>query len=156
MEQNKTIFSYIGQFFATYGAIVTIFIVFTYIVGENAKNVSALYSLGSQGLSLATLVQLLALAGVITLAQVAFLTDCWIKSMNMIIRNVLFFAAICIGIGIFAAVFKWFPINNIMAWVSFAISFTICTAISVFISKLQENAENKKMEQALAKIKKQD
>ena len=35
-------------------------------------------------------------------------------------------------------------------------SFTICTVISVLIRKLQENAENKKMEQALAKIKKQD
>lgn len=72
MEQNKTIFSYIGQLFATYGVIVTIFIVFTGIIGDNAKNISTLYSLGNQGLSLATLVQLLALAGVITLAQVAF------------------------------------------------------------------------------------
>lgn len=156
MEQNKTIFSYIGQLFATYGVIVTIFIVFTCIIGDNAKNISTLYSLGNLGLSLATLVQLLALAGVITLAQVAFLTDCWIKSMNMILRNILFFLVICVGIGIFAAVFTWFPINNIMAWVAFAISFTICTVISVLISKLQENAENKKMEQALAKIKKQD
>ena len=63
---------------------------------------------------------------------------------------------ICVGIGIFVAVFKWFPINNIMAWVAFAMSYTISTVISVLISKLQENAENKKMEQALAKIKKQD
>ena len=98
----------------------------------------------------------MALAGVITLAQVAFLTDCWIKSMNMILRNILFYLVICVGIGIFAVAFTWFPINNIMAWVAFAMSFTICTFISVLISKLQENAENKKMEQALAKMKKQD
>ena len=156
MEQNKTIFNYIGQFFATYGIIVTIFIVFTCLIGENAKNVSSLYSLGSQGLSLDTLLQLLALAGIITLAQVTFLTDYWIKNMNMILRNVMFFVTICVVIGTFTAIFMWFPVNNIMAWVSFAISFTICTVISVFISKLHENAENKKMEQALAKIKKQD
>lgn len=156
MEQNKTIFSYIGQLFATYGVIVTIFIVFTCIIGDNAKNISTLYSLGNLGLSLATLVQLLALAGVITLAQVAFLTDCWIKSMNMIIRTVMFFVTICVGIVIFAVVFMWFPINNITAWISFAISFTVCTVISTFISKLKENAENQKMEQALAKIKRQD
>ncbi|MCR5517833.1 MAG: hypothetical protein K6F17_04605 [Lachnospiraceae bacterium] len=156
MEQNKTIFNYIGQLLATYGIIVTIFIVFTCLIGEKAKNVSSLYSLGSQGLSLATLVQLLALAGIITLAQVVFLTDCWIKSMNMILRCIVFFVTISVGIGIFAATFTWFPVNNIMAWLAFAISFTICTVISVFISKLKENAENKKMEQALAKIKKQD
>ena len=129
---------------------------FACIIGDNAKNISTLYSLGNMGFSLATLVQLLALAGVITLAQVTFLTDCWIKSMNMILRKILFFLVICVGIGIFAAVFTWFPINNIMAWVAFAMSYTISTVISVLISKLQENAENKKMEQALAKIKKQD
>lgn len=153
MEQNKTIFNYIEQLFATYGIIVTIFIVFTSMVGENAKNISSLYRLGSQGLSLATLVQLLALACMITFAQVLFLTDQWIKSMNMILRNIMFFSTICVAIGVFAAIFVWFPINSIRAWVAFAISFTICTVISVFISKLQENAENKKMKQALDKFK---
>lgn len=156
MEQNKTIFNYIGRFFAIYGIIVTIFIVFTCLIGEEAEKVSSLYSLGNQGMSIATLVQLLALAGIVTLAQIAFLTDCWIKNMNMILRNILFFATICVGMGIFAVAFKWFPVKNIMAWVFFAISFTISTVISVFISKLQVNAENKKMEQALAKIQKQD
>lgn len=28
MEQNKTIFNYIGQVFATYGIIVTVFLLF--------------------------------------------------------------------------------------------------------------------------------
>ena len=43
------------------------------------------------------MVQLLALAGVITLAQVTFLTDCWIKSMNMILRKILFFLVISVA-----------------------------------------------------------
>ena len=153
MEQNKTIFNYIGQFFATFGIIIAIFIVFTCLVGEKAEEFSSLYRLGSQGLALATLAQLLALTGIISIAQVIFLTDSVLKRMNMILRYILFFCTICVGIAIFAATFRWFPINNVKAWALFVISFVMCTVISVIISKLQENAENKKMEQALAKIK---
>lgn len=153
MEQKKTVFNYIGQLFATYGIIVTIIIVFVSIVGENAKDLSSLYQFGSRGLASSTLVQLLILACIITLAQILFLTDQWIKNMNLILRNILFFATICVVIGVFAAVFVWFPINNVKAWLAFVITFVICTCISVFISKLQENVENKKMEQALEKFK---
>ena len=153
MEQKKTILNYIGQLFATYGIIVTIFIVFVSVVGENAKDLSSLYQFGNQGLALDTLVQLLMLACIVTLAQILYLTDQWIKNMNIILRNILFFATICVVMGVFVAIFVWFPINNVKAWVAFAVSFVICTCISVFISKLQENAENKKMEQALEKFK---
>lgn len=156
MERSKTIFNYIGQLFATYGIIVTIFIAFTYLIGDNAKNMSSLYRLGSQGLSLATLIQLLALACIITFAQILLLTDHWIKSMYMVLRNIIFFVTICVAIGGFAVIFEWFPVSNIMAWVAFVISYIVCTGISVFISKLRENAENKKMEQALDKLKKQN
>lgn len=153
MEQNKTIYNYIGQLFATYGVIVTIFIIFTSIIGESAKDLSSLYRLGGEGLSIGTLIQLLALAGIITLAQILFLTDKWIKNMQLLVRNILFFATICVAIGFFVIIFVWFPIDNIKAWIAFAISFIICTGISVGISKLEENAENKKMEQALKRLK---
>lgn len=152
MEQKKTIFNYIGQLFATYGIIVTIFIVFVSVVGESAKDLSSLYQFGNQGLALNTLVQLLMLTCIITLARILYLTDQWIKNMNIVLRNILFFATICVVIVVFAVIFVWFPINDVRAWVAFAVSFVICTCICGFI-KLQENAENKKMEQALEKFK---
>lgn len=50
---------------------------------------------------------------------------------------------------LFATVFSWFPVGNIRAWIGFLICFIFSTAISVGINKLEENAENRKMEQAL-------
>lgn len=69
--------------------------------------------------------------------------------MQMIIRNIMFFGTICVTIALFA----WFPIGNVRAWIGFLISFIVCLAISVEIRKLAENAENKKLEQALKKLK---
>lgn len=155
MEQKKTIFDYLGQLFATYGIIVAIFIVIVSILGENAQTISSLFGLGAQGLTVKTLAQLLALTGIITFAQVAFLTDELIETMNIGLRYILFFSTICIAIGAFTVIFAWFPINNIKSWVAFAVSFAACVIIGAITSKAKENAENKKMEQALNKIRKE-
>ncbi|MGN0513308.1 MAG: hypothetical protein ACI4S2_05765 [Lachnospiraceae bacterium] len=149
MEDNKTIFNYLGQLFATYGIIVTIFVVFTLLIGENVNGVSSLYSLGNKGLSIQTLIQVFILSIIITISQVAFLTDKWIKNMQMIIRNIMFFGTICVTV----ALFSWFPMGNVGAWIGFLISFIVCSAISVGIKKLAEDAENKKLAQALKKLK---
>lgn len=152
MEDRKTIFSYIGQLFATYGIIVVIFMIFSVTIGDRAKEHSSLFEMGKQGLTLGTLFQLLILAFIITVAQILFLTDKLIKNMNLIARNVCFFGCIVVAMIVFAVCFDWFPVTEVKAWIGFGVSFVICTALSIIISKLEENAENKKMEQALAKL----
>ena len=42
MEENKTIFNYIGQTFSTFGVIVALFIILGCIVGDSARDYSAL------------------------------------------------------------------------------------------------------------------
>ena len=37
MEDNRTIFNYISQFFAIYGMIVMIFIIFGILIGDSAS-----------------------------------------------------------------------------------------------------------------------
>lgn len=149
MEENKTIFDYLGQLFATYGITVAILMVLTILIGEHTNDISSLYSLGNRGLSIQTLAQLFLFSVIITISQIAFLTDKWIKNIQMVIRNILFFGTICVTV----ALFSWFPIGNIKAWIGFLISFILCSTISVGITRLAENAENKKLEQALKKLK---
>lgn len=156
MEENKSIIGYIGQMFSTYGAIVTVFIVFGIIIGDMASGYSTLFSLGKDGFSLVTLAELLLMSAVITVAQILFLTDNCIKKMSIIARNVCFFGTITAVSVVFAIVFAWFPIAEAKAWAGFIVSFLICTAISVLLSKLRENAENKKMEKALLKFQKEN
>ena len=153
MEDNKTIFNYIGQVFATYGMILFIFIIFGIMIGDNASGYSSLFELGNQGFSIATLLQLFILAVIISVTQIAFLTYKLIKNLSIFFRNVLFFGTIVITFVTFAILFEWFPIDDVKAWIGFVLSFVVCTAISVTISRLEEQAENKKMEQALNKIK---
>lgn len=153
MEDKKTIFDYFGQLFATYGITVAIFIVFGMVVGEEAGEYSTLFALGNRGISIQTLAQLLLLALVITIVQILFLTDKWVKNMQLLLRNVCFFGCICVAIVVFAALFAWFPIGDMKAWIGFTVSFAVCTVVSVVIGRAEEKAENRKMEQALKKFR---
>ena len=154
MEDRKTIFEYIAQFFTTYGIMVVIFIVINLVIGDNARSVSTLFALGSDGLSAAMLLELLLLAFIITAAQNVFLSDILIKDMALIVRNVLFFLTIMIAITVFVIIFGWFPINEVGAWIGFIVSFAVCTAVSAVFMRLEERAENKKMQEALNRLKK--
>ena len=154
MEDRKTIFEYIAQFFTTYGIMVVIFIVINLVIGDNARSVSTLFAIGSDGLSSAMLLELLLLAFIITAAQNIFLSDILIKDMALIVRNVLFFLTIMIAITVFVIIFGWFPINEVGAWIGFIVSFAVCTAVSAVFMRLEERAENKKMQEALNRLKK--
>ena len=156
MEEKKTVFNYISQLFAIYGVVVTIFLVINFIVGNEAGSVSTLFSLGSTGLSARTLIELFILVVIVTAADNIFLTDLVIKNMPLVVRNILFFAVILVTITVFAAVFGWFPLNNVLSWIGFIVSFSICAVISSVLMRLEENAENKKMQEALKKYKKQE
>lgn len=154
MEDRKTIFEYIAQFFTTYGIMVVIFIVINLFIGDNARSVSTLFAIGSDGLSSAMLLELLLLAFIITAAQNIFLSDILIKDMVLILRNILFFVTIMIAITVFVIIFGWFPINEAGAWIGFIVSFAVCTAVSAVFMRLEERAENKKMQEALNRLKK--
>lgn len=150
-EDRKSVFGYIAQLLATYGAMVVIFIVFDLCIGKETEGYSTLFELGSRGLTLATLLQLLFLAVLVTIAQVAFLTDLLIKNMNMIARNLLFIIAIFVSIVMFAVLFGWFPVGDLAAWAGFLVSFSLSMAASLLITRFIEKSENKKMQEALDK-----
>lgn len=154
MEDRKTIFEYIAQLFTTYGIMVVIFIVINHFIGDEARRVSSLFTIGSAGLSSAMLLELLLLAFIITAAQNIFLSDILIKDMALIVRNILFFVTIMVAIAVFVIIFGWFPINEAGAWIGFIISFAVCTAVSAVFMRLEERAENKKMQEALNRLKK--
>lgn len=154
MEDRKTIFEYIGQLFTTFGIMVVIFIVINLLIGSEAGSVSTLFALGPAGLSSSTLLELLLLALIITIAQNIFLSDVLIKNMMLTIRNILFFVTILAAITVFVILFGWFPINNAGAWIGFIVSFAVCTAVSAILMRFEEQAENKKMQEALNKLKK--
>ena len=156
MEDKKTVFNYISQLFAIYGVVVAIFVAISLIIGNEAGSVSTLFSLGSTGLSARTLIELFILVVIVTIDDNLFHTDLIIKNMPLIVRNILFFAVIMVTTTVFAAVFGWFPLNDIGSWIGFIVSFSVCAVFSSFLMRLEEKAENKKMQEALKNITKRE
>ncbi len=153
MEEKKSVFAYISKIFATYGVIVTIFILFSFLIGEGTEDYSPLFRLGRTGLSLSTLLELLLLAAVVTLVQILFFTDQWIKNMPILWRNMLFFLTVLAAIVLLIVLFKWFPLSDVTAWIGFLLSFVPCMVAGILIFRLRERAENKRMQAALDKYK---
>lgn len=156
MEDRKTIFDYIGQTFITYGFSIVALNLLCILVGEYAQDVSSIYSLGKEGLSTATMVQFLVVSICITGLRALFFTDRLFRQMSITGRTVCMLLSIIVLIVLSAAVFGWFPIGMWQAWTGFFVTFAVCFVCSMLITRLKEKTENRKMEEALRRLKEQD
>lgn len=152
MEENKSIFDYISKVFTVYGVVILIHVIIGLIVGQDASEMSTLFSLGSEGLAMSTLLQLFALSVIVIVLQTLFLTDKLIKNMSIVPRVIGMFVSVTCAIIVFVVVCKWFPVGDVIAWVGFFVSFAICSCAGIVFSRLREKAENKKMDDALKKF----
>ena len=153
MDKKPTVLDYLSQVFMIFGITILALNIFCLIFGESAKEFSTIFALGSEGMSVATMLQfLLAIAITITLRAV-FMTDLIIKKMPLSARIIVLFAAAFLNIVVFVIVCGWFPVNNLLAWIMFIISFTVSCTLSTLVSILWEKAENKRLAEALDKLK---
>ena len=153
MDNKKGILGYLSEVFMIYGIAVLLLNIFCMIFGQDAKELSTIFALGGDGLSIATLLQfLLAIALVVTLRFI-FMTDFIIRKMPLTVRIVLLFAGALGIVLLFVFLCGWFPVNEPMAWIMFLISFGISCSISTIVSVLAEKQENKKLEEALRRFK---
>lgn len=153
MEKKKGILGYLSQVFMIYGITVLLISIFCTIFGDEAKAISTIFSLGSEGVAISTMLQFLAAITLVTLLQFVFMTDAIIKKMPLAARSVAMFIGV-LGIMIgFIFAFDWFPAAEITAWVMFAICFVLSCTISTAISVIAEKQENKKLEEALTRFK---
>lgn len=156
MEENKTIFDYCAAVFITFGFAVLVLCIFCVLVGEEAREVSSLYSMGKDGLSIATILQFFGMAVCITLLRILFFTDAVIKKMSVTMKTICMLLCIIGLIVVCAAVFGWFPVSMWQAWVGFAASFGLCFVGSCLVMLLKERTQNRRMEEALARLKEQE
>lgn len=153
MDKKPTIFDYLSQVFMIFGITILLLNIFCLIFGEIAMDISTIFALGSKGLSVETMLQfLLAIAITITFRSV-FMTDLLIKKMPLSARIIVLFAASFLNIVVFVIVCGWFSVNNLLAWIMFIISFAVSCTLSTLISILLERTENKRLAEALNKLK---
>lgn len=149
MNKKNTILDFFSHVLIIFGITVTCLIVFIALFGEDAKGVSTIFQLGNNGIAIATLLQYLLLAVIITALRVLFFTDTFIKNASIAVRTIAMFVSIVFAIVVFAAVFGWFPVHMWQAWLAFLICFAVCTAISIVISSIKEKSDNEKLQAAL-------
>ena len=153
MDKRPTIFDYLSQVFAIFGITVALLNIFCLLFGESAKEFSTIFSLGGAGLSVKTIFQFLLAIGITIILRFLFMTDMFIKRMQLGARVFFLFLAVFINIVIFVVLCNWFPINDPVTWAMFLISFAISCTVSILISTLKERAENHRLTEALKEYK---
>lgn len=153
MEERKTIFDYVGQVFIIFGFSIAVLNLFCIVVGEYAQDASAIYSMGKEGLSTATMMQFFGVSVCITGFRFLFFTDRIIRQMSITVRTVCMLLSIIGLIVLCTLMFGWFPVDMWQAWMGFLVTFGVCFVGSMTITQLKEKTENRKMEEALQRLK---
>lgn len=153
MKKKETVFDYIVQIFVSFGFTVVALNIFCILFGEEAREYSTIFSLGGEGLSVQTMLQFLLTSSIIVTLRFIFFTDGLIKKVSIAIRTIGMFGSIIVMMALFIYLFGWFPVNMWQAWAMFFICFGVCAGVSAVVSALNEKLENKKMEEALQRLK---
>ena len=153
MEKEKTIFDYLGQVMIVFGITTVLLNVLCLLFGEKAKEVSTMFNLGDDGVPISISFQfLLVSASVVALRFLCF-TDKVIKNMSKSLRIGVMYAGIILVIISMNLFFGWFPADAWQGWIGFLISFVVCSGVSTFVVVVKENLENRKMQDALERLK---
>lgn len=153
MKENKTVFDFLGQTLIVFGFTMLILNIFCIFFGNSAKGYSSIFALGSQGVSVKTAFQFLFVSVLISGTKLIFFTDVIIKKMPIWLRTVCMLITVVIINLTFIIMFKWFPVNQWQPWAMFFICFGISFLGSWLVMITKEKTENKKMEEALRRLK---
>lgn len=156
MKKGANIFDYLGQIFMVFGYSVLTLNIFCLLFGESAKGFSTIFSLGGEGLGIATLLEFFLLCAVIVTLRFLLFTDGWIRNLSIPARTTLMFGLVILAIILFVILFGWFPVDYAPAWIGFFLCFGISAGVSTAIAAAKERLENKKMEEALERLKKEN
>lgn len=153
MKEKKNIFDYLGQVFCIFGITIAIVAVFCLLFGKDAKGVSAMFSLGNEGLSVITIGQFLAVSFICVGLRFLFFSDILFKTKSLLKRILFMLISVVAVIGGFIYFCDWFPVDVWQAWLMFFLCFGICFVISTLVAAWKERMENRRMEEGLKRIK---
>lgn len=153
MEKKKTFFDYWAQVLITFGFAMLMMNIFCLVVGNSAKGYSTMFELGNQGVPVKTAFQFLCVSILIVGVRFIFFTDIIITKMPIWLRTICMLMAIVIIISVFVIAFHWFPADMWRPWALFFVCFGISFLGSYFMMRLKEKTENKRMQEALERLK---
>ena len=156
MDNKPTVLDFLSQLFMIFGITVLALNIFCLLFGDSARDFSSIFSLGSAGLSVKTMLQFLLAVAITIVLRYIFMTDLIIKKMPLATRIIAIFAAAFVNIVMFVVLCGWFPVDNFMAWIMFLISFTVSCTVSTAVSLFKKKTENRKLAEALKRLKEEE
>ncbi len=153
MNRHETVFDYLKQIALIYGFIILMLNIFCIFFGESAKEFSTMFSLGNQGLSLATMLQFFLLSVVIATLRFVLFSDGLLCRIPIAIRTITMFVLVILFMVLCIYWYGWFPIDMWQPWVMFFLCFGISAGLSTLLSIWKERLENKSMAEALERLK---
>ncbi len=156
MEKKKTIFDYLGQVLLVFGFAMLTLNIFCLIFGNSAKDFSTIFALGNQGIPVEITLQFLCVSALTTGARFVFFTDVIIRNMPIWLRTICMLIFIVIMMAVFIVLFHWFPVNMWQPWAMFFCCFGLSFLGSCFVVTVKEKVENKRMEEALRRLKEKE
>lgn len=112
------------------------------VVGDDAKDVSALFALGSKGITYAVIGQTLVISLYVNAVRTIFMSEQLMKNMVPTWRMVWMLLTVFGGVGAFAAVFGWFPVDDAKSWFAYIITFIVCIGASILATVLWSRSLN--------------
>lgn len=156
MEEKKTIFDYLAEVMIIFGFAMLVLNIFCLVFGNAAKDISALFELGNQGISVEIALQFLCISALITGLRFVFFTDVIIQKMPIWLRTICMLTSVIIIIAAFIIIFNWFPVNMWQPWAMFFVCFGLSFVGSCLVVMVKEKVENKRMEEALRRLKEEE
>lgn len=153
MDKKFSVLNFLAQVFMIYGITTGLLNIFCILFGTSAHGLSTIFSLGDSGVGIATSFQFLLAVTVIVGLRLIFTTDIFIKKMSIAARIIAMFSGAFATIIVFIFLFDWFPADMLIAWILFIVCFVISCVVSTLISVLAEKQENRRLEEALKRIK---
>lgn len=153
MKNKNTIFDYLTHVMIIWGISILGLCLFCVFFGKDAKGFSSIFALGNEGLSIASLMEFFLLSVVIAALRWVFFSDILIKKLSILFRTIMMVVCVILFVGVFAGVFRWFPVDQVRPWIMFFICFFLCAAVSVLVSAIKEKSDNRKLEEALLRLK---
>jgi hypothetical protein len=126
-------------------------LVYRYVPEINGM--STLFALKEMGLSYSSILQLAGLSFILAFFSVLLYSEYFLAKIRFLLRFFLFFLTAFFTISVFAIIFKWFPVGNLIAWIGYILSSIVCFVIGSGITYIKFKLENKKYNRLLTNFK---
>ena len=157
-EQNKTPFliTLLHRFGGAFSATIITLTITGMLLARYDINIGEtfnLFSLGGNGLAYGTILQFAVFSALMAFFSVLVFGEWFLPKLRFVRRIFIYLLIVLATASLFVIMFKWFPIDDTLAWLSFVLLTIAGFAASFSLTMLKVKQERKKYGKLLAEYK---